>query len=202
LAANVKSDLTKILDSSTTELKDLQGKSMAWFRKEVSALRRVGRMTSGALLRGDTDMKFQTVMPGKMYMYSYDPKYKDTLPYYDAFPLVIPFRREATGFYGLKLHYLPYHIRAQLLTKMMQFVTNKKMNETTKLKFTWGMVGAASRFAAVKPCVKHYLFDHVQSQFKLILPDDWATTIMLPCEQFVGASSNKVWRDSLKIIGS
>ena len=31
---------------------------------------------------------------GKMYMFFYDPKLRETLPYYDAFPLVIVVRPE------------------------------------------------------------------------------------------------------------
>ena len=46
---------------------------------------------------------------GRMYFYHYDPKYKDVLPVYDKFPLVIPMEMYSDGFLGLNLHYLdPY----------------------------------------------------------------------------------------------
>lgn len=198
----VKSDLTKILDNNRVALQDLQGKSVSWFRKEVNSLRRVGLMRPEALLKGDAAQKSNTIIPGKMYMYAYDALHKDTLPYYDAFPLVIPFNKVSNGFHGINLHYLPYNLRAQLLNRLMQFVSNSTMDEKTKIKFSWAMVSSAAKFAAVKPCVKHYLFSQVASPFKLVHPADWATTILLPVESFVGSSKNKVWRDSLKIIGS
>ena len=44
-------------------------------------------------------------MPGKMYFYFYDPKYKAVLPIYDRFPLVIPIEPYPDGFLGLNLHY-------------------------------------------------------------------------------------------------
>ena len=197
----VKSDLNKILQSSSRiELQDLQGKSASWFKQEVASLRRVGIMTPTALMRGDTTQKVKTIVPGNMYMYVYDPKYKEELPYYDNFPLVFPFRKEPNGFYALNLHYLPYHLRANLLTKLLEFKTSKTLTEKTKLKFSWAVISSAAKFALVKPCVKHYLFDHVVSPFKLIPPSDWATTVLLPSESFSKASSQKVWRDSLKII--
>ena len=56
---------------------------------------------------------------GKMYMYIYDAKHKDKLPYYDAFPLVIMLGPAERGFYGLNLHYLPPVVRAKLLDAVL-----------------------------------------------------------------------------------
>ena len=44
---------------------------------------------------------------GKMYMFFYDAKYKDTLPFFDIFPLVFPIEFYSEGFLGINLHYLP-----------------------------------------------------------------------------------------------
>ena len=37
---------------------------------------------------------------GSMQMFFYDPKYKETLPYYDRFPLVIVVKQKRVGFLG------------------------------------------------------------------------------------------------------
>ena len=60
-------------------------------------------------------------------------KLKEELPYYDKFPLVFPWRRLEDGFIGLNMHYLPHFHRVQLLTRLMQFATNKNMDENTRI---------------------------------------------------------------------
>ena len=48
---------------------------------------------------------------GDMFIFQYDPKYKDKpsiLPYYDRYPVIIMFDTGLTGFLGLNFHYLPY----------------------------------------------------------------------------------------------
>jgi hypothetical protein len=82
----------------------------------------------------------------------------------------------------------------------MQFATNTKMDETTRIKYSWGVVSAASRFAAAKPCIKQYLTGHVKSPMRKINPSDWATALMLPVERFVGENKIAVWKESQKII--
>lgn len=163
-------------------------------------MRSLQNLRAESLMAGDSANKGNRIMPGHMYMYMYNPKHKDTLPYYDMFPLVFPFRQVQGGFYGLNMHYLPYHLRAMLLDRLMEFKTNKAMDERTRLRLSWQTIGATSRFAAAAPCVKHYLYQQVASPFKAIHSDDWATAIMLPVEKFSGATRAEVWADSLKKI--
>ena len=42
-----------------------------------------------------------------MYLFHYDPKYKETLPLYDRFPLIFPFQNVEGGFMGINFHYSP-----------------------------------------------------------------------------------------------
>lgn len=195
-----QSSLAKLLDKNRVELAMLQRKSKAWFDAQVASMSSVSTMRPEALMRGDQASKGNTIIPGNMYMYLYDPKHKETLPYYDRFPLVLPFRQVPNGFYGLNLHYLDYGLRARLLDKLMEFRTNSRMDERTRLKFSWSLIDSASRFAPAKPCVKHYLYEHVKSPFKAIHANDWATAILLPVEQFEKMSAMQVWRESTKII--
>jgi hypothetical protein len=195
-----QSTLAKIFEKHPYEISQLRNKSVAWFQSQVKDLRTVSMKNPQTLMRGDQQSKGTTILPGTMIMYMYDPKFKDTLPYYDTFPLGFPFKLVPGGFYSLNLHYLPYNLRAILLDKLMQFKTNDNLDEKTKLKFSWQLLDGVSKFAAAKPCVKHYLYEHVKSPFKAIHAQDWATAILLPVEQFVGASPLDVWRDSVNII--
>jgi hypothetical protein len=48
------------------------------------------------------------------------------------------------------------------------------------------------------PCIKRYLFTNIQSRFLEITADEWDIAVMLPAENFVGATTSKVWSDSRK----
>lgn len=195
-----QSQLSKILQKNKIELADLQRKSRSWFEQQVLLMANVRKMRPETLMRGDQSNKSMRILPGTMVMFIYDPKTKDTLPYWDRFPLVLPFRTVPGGFYGLNLHYLPYQYRARLLDMLMAFATDRSLDEQTRLKFSWRVIGNASKFAIVHPCVKHYLYDHVRTPFKAIDPQDWPTALVLPVEQFQKATAGAVWNDSKQMI--
>ena len=60
--------------------------SREWFRKKVSSLKSINRE---ALMKEDPLKQTTEEIIGSMYMFFYDPKHKETLPYYDTFPLVV-----------------------------------------------------------------------------------------------------------------
>jgi hypothetical protein len=138
------------------------------------------------------------IVPGRMYLFHYDPKHKDTLPYYDMFPLVLPYRIIPDGFYGLNLHYLPYLMRFKILSKLDEFTNNDNHDITTKVRLSWALLTSVSTLKPLQACVKHYLANHVQSRFLNIAYPDWVTASQLPVEQFVGATKTAVWKDSSK----
>ena len=103
--------------------------SRAWLRAKVKDL----KPTSSGLMR-DKDRLKNTSMIGKMYFYFYDPKTKDSMPYYDRFPLVIPIERYNDGFLGLNLHYIHPKYRMILLDKLSDTMSNDTYDDKTKLK--------------------------------------------------------------------
>jgi len=167
--------------------------SRAWLRAKVKDL----KPTSSGLMR-DKDRLKNTSMIGKMYFYFYDPKTKDTMPYYDRFPLVIPIERYNDGFLGLNLHYIHPKHRMILLDKLSDTISNDTYDEKTKLKINYRYLAAASRIFEANPCIKRYLFTQIESRFLEITADEWDIAAMLPVESFVGASTSKVYADSKK----
>lgn len=194
-----ESKLQQLLNQNPVGVRDLQRKSVAWFNAKARELVGVRQIRPETLMRGDMHNRSDRIVPGYMYLYIYDPKHKDTLPYYDSFPLTIPFQEVDGGFLGLNLHYLPYHYRAALLDKLL-LTANLKLTETNKIKFNWDLVRGFSQFAYAKPCVKHYLYSHVQTPFKKINSYDWSSVVLLPTEQFAKATPQQVWADSMRII--
>jgi len=194
-----KKPIQDVFDQNKYDLLTAVKRSKSWFEKQVAAMAQQG-ITPNKVLKGEPSSMRSAIMPGNLYMYVYDPKTKETLPYYDRFPLVFPFRKTADGFYGLNMHYLPYDLRINLLDQLLIFKSNSRWDETTKLKYSWALIDGVSRYKGAKPCVKQYLSGHVRSQFRQIHSEDWATAMLLPVEKFVGASKQQVWSESRKII--
>ena len=164
--------------------------SMEWFRSTVS-----NRKVSRASLIGDGPTRSRQVY-GSMYNFQYDPKTKQTLPYYDRFPLCIPVQKAKGGFYGLNLHYVHPLIRAQFLDELYDITNNDKYDRSTKMRVTYSLLKSSSKMRFFKPCFKHYLSDHIQSKLLLIEPADWEIAIFLPTESFRKVSKATVWKES------
>jgi len=167
--------------------------SRAWLRSKVKDL----KPTSSGLMRDRERLKNNSLI-GKMYFYFYDPKTKDTMPYYDRFPLVIPIERYNDGFLGLNLHYIHPKHRMILLDKLSDTLSNNTYDEKTKLKINYRYLAAASRIFEANPCIKRYLFTQIESRFLEITADEWDIAALLPVETFVGATTSKVYADSRK----
>lgn len=168
--------------------------SRSWFRQQAILLTKEGIKPRGVYTNSGRIVN--TIKPGSLYMFFYDPKYKETLPYYDRFPMVFPFATSATGFTGLNMHYLSYKFRVVLLDNLLKFKSTKNLDETTRLKYSWNIISGISKHKLAEHCVKSYLYDHVMTPTKLISPTDWVTAMMLPVESFTKASSSQVWKNT------
>jgi hypothetical protein len=170
-----------------------ESKAREWYRDTAQTYRRVNE---GQLMRGDTERLTARPLIGQMYLFNYDAKHKDTLPYFDRFPLVFPFKKVKGGFYGINLHYLPLQYRARLMDALYDVTNNNRYDETTRLRISYDILNQASRFRYFKPCVKHYLTSQLRSRFLYIYPSEWDIALFLPLERFQGASKATVFKDS------
>ena len=150
-----------------------------WYRNRIKEL---GTPSQAQLIR---DGKITgRVNFGALNMFIYDPKLKNKLPYYDTFPLVLPIEKYRDGFLGINFHYLPYALRARLLSRLDP---NANYSALKNVKL-------------VKPTLKRYLNSNVRSRFRKLEEEDFMTAIMLPVQRFKKSSTNKVWSDSRKVI--
>jgi hypothetical protein len=162
-----------------------------WLRSKIPTL----RPTKAQLMQDRNRLRSASII-GRMYFYFYDPKTKDKLPYYDKFPLVIPIERYPDGFLGLNLHYIHPKQRIILLDKLSEIATDNNFDANTKLRISYDYLSRASKLYQAKPCIKRYLFSHVQSRFLEITADEWDIAALLPVESFMKADKNKVFADS------
>lgn len=169
----------------------------AWFRNRVKSMRNINRKD---LLSDEPATFTSRISPGNMYHFYYDPKHKETLPYYDRFPLIIAVGPAKGGFYGLNLHYLPPNLRAKLLDALMDLASDKRYDDRTKLKLSYNMLKGVSRYRWYKPTLKHYLTKHVRSRFSRVPAPEWEIAIFLQTAMFEKATKGKVYADSKRII--
>ena len=169
-----------------------------WLREQAMGVRNVSNVK--ALVNQQSDRLVSQLTVGRMYMFAYDPKTKDDLPYYDKFPLIFPFRRVQGGFYGINMHYLPHMLRARLMDNLYTLANNTNKDDTTKLRLSYQLLDSAAKFRYFKPCVKHYLNTQVKSRFLWIPANQWETALFLPLERFTGATKQQVWRDSRRMV--
>ena len=191
--ASLLDTLTKAV--SKGEVKSRVKRSAQWFREKLQGL------------EGEARNRFSSTNPDKFYRespnkvspmnlkrkaefgdlfcYHYDPKYKKTLPYYDAFPLIMLIGSDKDTFLGCNFHYLNPRFRAILLDKLTAKI-GKGMPNWTKL----------SKIREIAPTIKRYRFDHIDKKVIQIKEDEKEMAIFLPLERFRKSSKSKVWSDS------
>lgn len=188
--------INRIKESLAKEGHDARSiKARTWLKAKIQEL----KPTPQTLFNDRKRLKDNTIV-GRMYFFYYDPKTKDKLPYYDRFPLVLPIDQYPDGFLGLNLHYIHPKQRIILLDKLSEFTNNKIYNKTTKFRLSYDLLSSSSKIFEFKPCLKRYLFNHVDSRFLEISADEWDIAALMPVSKFIGASESKVYSDSEKLI--
>lgn len=173
----------------------LTKKARAWMKNTLANLRTPSR--KGLLNNGET---LAEILIGNMFMFFYDAKHKETLPYWDRFPLIFPLELYDDGFLGINLHYLDRNLRLRLFDKLLDFKSNPRFDDDTKLKLSYALLSSVSKFPEVRPCIKRYLSDHVRSQFLRVHPSEWEIALFLPVEMFQKKSTEYVWAESRRQI--
>ena len=177
-------------------LKDLQGnqlKSANWYRNAVSLI--TDRSSPSQLMKDGKLLGRPSA--GRMSMFFYDPKFKQRLPYYDTFPLVLPLEPAPRGFIGLNFHYLPYGARFKLLQDIQKFASNAKFDKSTKIQADYSSL-KGNKY--LKPTIKKYLYSQVRSNFLRVDVDEMALAAYLPVARFQGASLGTVFARARKVI--
>jgi len=171
--------------------------SIKWFQKKG---RSMGKVARGELMMEDPIKLRNRQGVGQMYMYFYQPKHRETLPYYDSFPLTIVIGPAKGGFMGLNLHYLPPPLRARLLDGLMGITNNKKYDQSTKFAVSYELLQKTSKLKWYKPCLKHYLGSQVRSRFAHVPAPEWEIATFLPTADFQKSSKANVYKASRSMI--
>ena len=187
----------KLARKFASQIKARAGKAKQWFRDSVMAAQKLampGAFGRKQYMSPDGNIGTPSTPDiGGFYLYQYDPKWKEKLPWYDIYPLVFPFDYAAGGFYGINVHYLPPNARADLMLRLLEAHGDGALsNPRFKMKLSYNII---TKFKPAIPCIKRYLYGQVRGKgFYQIPADDWSYAASLPMQKFVKASQSKVWR--------
>lgn len=198
----VSQALQDIIDGAKANKIDLRKgrQSMKWLATQSKKL----KITSQEFIYSQDTNRYRNktqIGIGYMYAFSYDPKWKAKLPYYDRFPVIFIFNIDKSHFMGLNMHYLQPVLRARLLQELYSVERNGKTTAKRKLQLSWEIIKGFSQFPLAKPCVKKYLYNHVRSKLIQIPYQEWPIVAFLPIADFAKKSQTEVWKDSRQRAG-
>ena len=189
------SKLTSLAEQKATAgYKTMSKDSIAWLQDKIAEIKRPDRIP--ASINAETFRRKSAFSTGMMYCFFYDPKTKADLPYWDKFPVILVLEKYNDGFLGINLHYLPVKMRMAFMSKLMRFARLTPEDDIKRMRVSYEILNSAKRYAEFRPMLKRYLFSQVRSKMLMIQPNEWDVAAMLPIQQFRGARTSTVWKDS------
>lgn len=167
--------------------------SRLWYRQKAAE---VDLLNTNNIIKRSGDLQTNLQRVGHFYLFKYDPKTKDVLPFYDMYPAILLLKKERTGFFGLNLHYLPFEFRAMLMDQLYDFQTGE--DDLARIRITYNILKNTPRLRFFKPCFKHYLNNHMQSRLVHINVKEWDIGLFLPLQRFLKRNEKTVHRNSVR----
>lgn len=173
-----------------TEQKMYQEKAIKWFYEYIRKNIRYANV-----FQMNQQAMRTMIIPGHLYTWKYDAKYKDTLPYWDMAPMGWILNDEGETFTALNLHYIPPKARILVLRYIYSVMSNTTYDENTKARLNWNRLKRIAMFPFFSQMIHRYRKDHVRSQFVKVSVKHWPIAVFLPTQQFKKATANQVYRD-------
>lgn len=164
----------------------LSKQALNWFKRHADAFVKKREATWSKV----TPLGEVTTRPmvGKLYMYKYDPKHKETLPLYDIMPIVLITKMNEDGWTGINFHYMPTIARLKIMAGLYDIQSNTVWTEKKKINVSWSTASAigqaVGKHEILSQSVKQYLANHVASPLVAISPKHWSMIIFLPFQRF------------------
>lgn len=199
MSAKQEQDLRKSFRGLVRKVQDetraakTNNKSVKWFKELVSKAVRSRTKASP--------------MVGRIYTFAYLAKTRNTLPYFDRFPLSVCIAKNSERWWSLNLHYLPPDFRAafleELIVKYADDGTKRatRMKNNTQLRIDWGKLKGFNP-KVFEHALTSYLPGQMKSPLQEVNPIDWHIAVALPSQQFVTYEGKKQKRFSAQKVWS
>lgn len=176
--------------------------SSKWFQNVIDKKITKANVNTDKIIKKASTDKNKRIQIGKLYLFKYDPKTKEELPYYDIFPLIFIVKKAPGGFMGINIHYLPPYYRAVFMDALLNLASDKNKSNMTKLRITYQILNSTSKLRLYKVCLKRYLNSHVKTNFIEIPYNDWLHAVFLPLQSFKKLTLKTVYLKQTKLIKS
>jgi hypothetical protein len=181
----------------------MEKRAAFWFRTfytDVMAWQRqLGTVTYPELMSQPIAKRIITptkMLPGFLYFFLYEPATKDTLPFYDKFPLVLVIDKQPDSFTGLNFHYLDYYNRSILFDRLYELRQKNRDPLQVRMKFSYDYLAETTKYKQFRPCYRRYAFRNLKSPLFQVGESEWDVALWLPVELFAKAGRQIVWKDS------
>ena len=125
-------------------------------------------------------------MPGKVYVFRYNPKYANELPWYDANPVVLALDPDGSNDVGINLNLLPSNVKERLLDRVYNAFESEIKRESVggrkndarrqnQLSISWE--GAKEFLANYKFAIRQYIPNRKNSQ-AVVSYENWAKIVL------------------------
>ena len=192
LSDSIKSGM---LEASTRE-------SNRWYRRMIPGSH-ISVKDISTLPRGENQKTIRGEMIGNLYFFGYSPRTKETLPYWDAFPLALITDVAPGGVYGINFHYLSYTYRASLMDSFLELEresTDEHSGVLDKRKITYSKIKRLTEYKYYKPAFKRYYFSNMTTRMIELTKAEWKIALYLPTDNFQKKRRRHVWEESRKQI--
>lgn len=139
------------------------GDSVAWFNSKIPEI------LSGTIIT--------QVMTGKMYTFAYDPVTKESLPFWDKYPLIFVLEKRKRNIVGINLHYIPPKIRLRIFEMMLPRATTKVLVDKTRMT---GLTNFIKTIPGHQYMIKQYCPEGMRSKLLEIPGNEWGKAIAMP----------------------
>ena len=192
----------KIETDFLTNIRAKSGEAIKWFRDIVMQARPkvLPAATGRREFTQERSIELTRTRPmwGRMYLFQYQAKWDEKLPYWDMWPLIFPFDYAKNGFYGINLHYLAPNDRTDLMIRLIKAQGGSgNLTERYRLKLSYDII---TKFKPAIPCIKRYLYGQIQGKGLYgIGGNDWSYAAALPLQKFQKESAKYVWTQSAQM---
>ncbi len=202
----VRRFITKYRETYGPKAKRNIRRSNEWFMQRISKDNRISK--DKAFKQFGESFKSRTPkdrgLIGRMFLYKYDPKHKETLPVWDGNPLVFFFNtfigdgnygeKGVQYLLGINVHYLRPRDRLFLFSNIVKFNNDTALREKSRLKLTWNVLKSFAAAQEAQHAVKMYRADHIRTQLIEINPRYWEVVMFLQIQNFVKGSNKLAWK--------
>lgn len=183
-------------NQNTGSVKRNTMKSLEWFRKYVP--RSYNKVRTARIFR-DRKLWADHIRVGNLYTFTYDALNKETLPVWDAQPLVFFFDEFVSKggnkcLLGINLHFLSPAARLIAFKSLLKTKNEKRFRKSTRLKISWDILKSLSGSKYFEHSVRMYRVDHIESKFVKIPPSSWELILFLPIARWRKGSNKEAWK--------